>query len=1824
MSRKTAAKLALLGVGILFMALLSGHTAAQGGGVKPIHLVTGDVTLPAITPEQVQVPTDALFDGYYFKLIQFKEIPTYEMRQQWVQQGLHLVDYLPDNTYFAVINQGFDLRELSGIATTVIDVADEVRLEPEFVAMQAQMGAQSAGDVWLTLTYYSPLDAQKVMADLQAHGATITAHRDYSSQLDINVPAALVDGVTALPYIQFVGPAFDETQVVLEEGPKPEDYYHNTTGRSNYLNSGFNGLNYNGNGVTIAVGEGGTADDYVDVHGRLTELSTGTVGHHKVGCLRNAAGGGNLDPTERNNAWGASVISCEGFPDYAALYNTYAMRFMNHSYGSGVGGGYCSMARDHDLRVQTHPYHLVSYSSGNVGDSNGYAPYDSIAGWANVTGCYKQNKNHFAIRNLDRKDTILSWGSKGPAYDGRILPQLIIEGEEGTSYASPKVVGIMAILAQAYKDKNGGQEAPSNLLRAILMNTADDLDDPGPDFRTGYGRPNVRRAYDVIDSGQFFSSTITNTNDINLHTIAVPSGVTQLRVMLMWPDKAAAVNADPAIVNDLDMIITDTVGTGYQPWVLDHTPDATKLDLPAVRKADHLNTMEQVTVDLPAAGNWTLQIKGHNVPEGPQTYYVVYEFLKDELKFMFPLKDVRMEQGKTYYLKWDSFGSVGTFDLDYQLDGGSWTSIATGVDANTRVYEWTAPALSGVHTIKFRVTRGAVSAESDINYIGTTPQGLKVLWACGDTVKLSWWPADGADGYYIYHLGAKYMEKVNSANITFDGTTALVSGIDPNARELFAVSAYTGSNEGLRTLSVEKTAGNYQCAYVKTTKPTQIGKTNLTLHGQANPHTTSLTNVHFEYGSDTSYGSTTSDTTITVTGHDDQVISQTINSTLSDRSDVLHYRLVGKSDGTDVTGEDMETRLAPGYHMNFDGADDAINLGTRFQILGNASRSITMWGYARDFSWNGLFQAGATGISAGDFAFSTTGAEDVWRMETWSWSNGTTDVTLPGSKDSWHFYAITYDGSGALKVYYDGQLMITKTGITLNTQSHDIYLGRHSDDMFDGMIDDASFWNVALTETQIRELMHHPVQGNESGLLAYYDFDGKTDVVFNVTDAITETLEGGVVKQSSSAPMGDGVTDLGTETAGVVNFANAGVSINYSSAGSASLAVARIDITPNATAGLPGGADIFDEQYWVIHRYGSGSFEADLTFSLAEDLTAADASNPEQVQLFARARGATDSWQFLGLADSVDAATDKATFTGITEFDKQFIIVRNTNPFIITTPDTVEYPSNTHAACAPLHYSLKGINLTNDVIVTAPPSFQVSTSAGSGFASSLTLTPSSGVVSETIYIKLMATAPGNYSGSVSNTSTGADSRTVTITPFTVRDQAEAASRAMKFDGSNDYLDIRDLDWNPNNQFTVEFWMNPSAFHNWNQRVGNGWGEFLFENNPGNSGVDAGVNNNHYIGVGNVFQTNEWQHFAFTLNGTNAKLFKNGEQIGTISNSDPLNSILSHFKIGNDGVNTIDGSLDEFRLWGAVRTQAEIRAAMHQRVASDATGLIAYLPFDNDDPANLTDYSAQCQTVSAYNAPVTEISTAPVGEEGKVVKTNSATTTGDSGKSLTVTITTPAQPDATNYLGIYRTGEGDGVVNSGETFPAGVTRRANIFWGIHEYGSVTATIVIDYSNVTGIDLSSIKLLKRSDAVSAWTDVTADFTHDAGAKTFTKTGATDFSEFTVADACALAATPTQTDIDLTGATETDVLLSWQNDAANTGGYEIHRSTAPYFTPDVSSLLATKPAGATQHTDSGAAGNASTNYFYIIRGKSSCGDISGFEKRLGEFDFTLIPGS
>jgi hypothetical protein len=97
--------------------------------------------------------------------------------------------------------------------------------------------------------------------------------------------------------------------------------------------------------------------------------------------------------------------------------------------------------------------------------------------------------------------------------------------------------------------------------------------------------------------------------------------------------------------------------------------------------------------------------------------------------------------------------------------------------------------------------------------------------------------------------------------------------------------------------------------------------------------------------------------------------------------------------------------------------------------------------------------------------------------------------------------------------------------------------------------------------------------------------------------------------------------------------------------------------------------------------------------------------------------------------------------------------VTSVPPPIITTTGTLGVFNTvigTPSASQP--YTVSGVDLVSDIVITAPADFEIKTGAGA-YANSLNLSPSSGSVSAIINVRLKGTASGTFTGNITHAST---------------------------------------------------------------------------------------------------------------------------------------------------------------------------------------------------------------------------------------------------------------------------------------------------------------------------------------------------------------------------------------------------------------------------------------------------------------------------------------
>lgn len=767
---------------------------------------------------RMQLQSNEIYNGKFYRFVQFYQIPTQVQKKNMEAMGIEFLEYIPNNVYLAAIPTAFNFSTWSALGIRSLQPVGlgqklDQRLEERPLPVWAMIGSQQ---VRVFVQLYPNISAAQAHKALMDAGYTIIEVDNFSKTLITRVNLNDLEALAKMPFIRYVD--------LPSQPGVPESDDGRNLHRANLIDRDYFGSNaFRGTGVAVAINDDGPVGPHIDFTGRTNQQTagtgTGTHGDMTVGIVGAA---GNLDPTMRGMAVGAYLhvrAYDSNLPGTLDLHQDSAVLIFSSSYSNGCNAGYTTLTRTVDQEIYNNTSLIQVFSAGN---SNGLdCDYGAGTQWGNITGGHKIGKNVIATANLRSNDEIETSSSRGPANDGRIKPDISAHGTNhwstdpdneyapggGTSAACPGISGVMAQLHEAYRSMNAGATAPSALLKACMLNTTNDLGNDGPDFIFGWGKVNAYRALLTLQENRYLTAAISQ-GGANTHNVTIPANVKRARLMVYWHDKEASTAAATALVNNLNMTVTEG-GNTYHPWILNSAANAATLALPATRTGtvDNLNNVEQVAIDNPTAGTYTVNIAAPTVPFGPQTYYLVWEFLTDDVMVTFPVGGEGLIPGAADRIHWDAYGTTGTFDIEVSTDNGVvWTTVQSGVNAANRFIAWTVPnTVTG--QARVRITRGTFSDESDANFsIINQPQNIQVVAICttASTIRLTWDPVTGATGYDIFKLGQKYMDSVGSSVATvFDVPVPNI-----NASYWFAVRA-KGTNNlvGLRSIAVEHTGG---------------------------------------------------------------------------------------------------------------------------------------------------------------------------------------------------------------------------------------------------------------------------------------------------------------------------------------------------------------------------------------------------------------------------------------------------------------------------------------------------------------------------------------------------------------------------------------------------------------------------------------------------------------------------------------------------------------------------------------------------------------------------------------------------------------------------------------------------------------------------------------------------------------------------------------------------------------------------------------------------------------------------------------------------------
>lgn len=574
-----------------------------------------------------------------------------EWKSQLTKYGARVYDYLPDFAFVVVMNGEVKSRvqSLPYVMETLI-YQPGFKLNPALIdeyGVKKWKDGKSEG-YFLVQTFDNELTGIQTIVK-NAHGKVISQDEKL---LKIQIDRQYLSDLAELNNVKYIEEA--PTYILMNDIAKgyvdADDLWN---------------LGYDGNGQIVGVADTGLdtgvndstmhldfqgrinsiyalgrENDATDIHGHGTHVAGSVLGdgarsngqikgmapaaHLVFQSILDAGGGLGGLPTDLNDL-------------FQQAYNDGA-RIHTNSWGAPVYGEYTTSSVHVDQFVRNNRDMIILFSAGNEGPTLGSVGAPGTAKNCITIGAsenYRLDKGSYA----DNPNQIALFSSRGWCTDGRIKPDLVAPGTwilstrstvapdssfwgpynsyyaymGGTSMATPITAGTVAV-ARQYIMANWGHTPSASLMKAILVNGATDLGFGYPSRDQGWGRVSLVNSLTARELNWVDETTSLTTGNNTTYTYYIESSSTPLRVTMTWTDAPGSTTVSRALVNDLDLKLTDPNGNVY------YGNDFTS---PYDSSFDRLNNVENVFVEAPQTGTWTVEVLGYNIPAGPQNYSLV-------------------------------------------------------------------------------------------------------------------------------------------------------------------------------------------------------------------------------------------------------------------------------------------------------------------------------------------------------------------------------------------------------------------------------------------------------------------------------------------------------------------------------------------------------------------------------------------------------------------------------------------------------------------------------------------------------------------------------------------------------------------------------------------------------------------------------------------------------------------------------------------------------------------------------------------------------------------------------------------------------------------------------------------------------------------------------------------------------------------------------------------------------------------------------------------------------------------------------------------------
>ncbi|MEO0684567.1 MAG: LamG domain-containing protein, partial [Cyanobacteria bacterium J06649_11] len=559
----------------------------------------------------------------------------------------------------------------------------------------------------------------------------------------------------------------------------------------------------------------------------------------------------------------------------------------------------------------------------------------------------------------------------------------------------------------------------------------------------------------------------------------------------------------------------------------------------------------------------------------------------------------------------------------------------------------------------------------------------------------------------------------------------------------------------------------------------------------------------------------------------------------------------------------------------------------------------------------------------------------------------------------WHHLAGVVDRTNnEARLYLNGELVATQSIANLGGFNSDdnLIIGswdvNSNQDYWHGQIDEVRIWNTALTEDEIQDNLDKKLDGTENGLVAYYTFeDGTADDQTN--NGNNGSFNGNATTTvDNDVPVNDLTDSLASDP-----FATNGATYGIETSQSAEITIQDSDAyATEIIIADEYGDEVSNTNLVVVDESGDAKFKIKLGSQPTSDVT---------INL-STSQGSLNQSSFT-FNDSNWDTYEEVTVSGLSSSFNDFNVTATLsgNDTNYSGSQSITITDSSDNIKLKVTEGGAELELNPTVSITATNDATEGNETESGvFTISLDTPAPEGGLLIPISVSSTATEGTDYSFY-------ADSFTYNV------------ESALSFDGVDDYVELPSvIDPGSANAFTAELWFKLDTTVNSNevllrQQDGNGSGLAWLSYQSSSGKLRSSIGGSNLLSE-NTVTTGVWHHAAVVYDGATLYLYLDGNQeasdVRTLESSDG-ELILGNIKALT---NSLDGQIDEVRIWETAKTEEEIQDSLYTKLAGTEDGLVAYYNFDSDVDTTINDSTNNGFDGTLVNGDSSNLTTSNIG------------------------------------------------------------------------------------------------------------------------------------------------------------------------------------------------------------------------------------------------------